>query len=194
MFTFPRIPSLERTRSTLTPNHFNHNFPAAGSNSAKYAKRRNRPERHSSCVGSGQNIIKLYGYVPANESDLFKSVRLEPRLILFLVRRTGGLSAAGEAVVAVLATDFSELPVLDKDDESDLDMVRRVPTIIGNTAVNLIRLLDKNPPPPPPQPPGPVPPPAGGSIVGSSSEPRIQLVVFTAKVALAGAHTRHVTL
>lgn len=150
-------------------------------------------------MGSGQNIMKLYDYVPASESDLFRSVRLEPRLILFLVRRTGGLSTAGEAVAAALATDFSELPVLAKEDESDLDMVRRVPTIIGNTAVNLIRLLDKNPPPPPPQPPGPVPPPAGGSMVGPSSEPRIQSarrssVVFTAKSALAETHTRHVTL
>lgn len=150
-------------------------------------------------MGSGQNIMKLYDYVPASESDLFRSVRLEPRLILFLVRSTG-LSAAGEAVAAALATDFSELPVLAKEDESDLDMVRRVPTIIGNTAVSLIRLLDKNPPPPPPQPPGPVPPPAGGSMVGRpSSEPRIQSarrssVVFTAKAALAEAHTRHVTL
>lgn len=104
--------------------------------------------------------------VPASESDLFRSVRLEPRLILFLGRETGGLAAV--AAAAALATDLSELPVLANDDESDLDMVRRVPPIIGNTAVSLIRLLDKKPPPPPPLPllPGPVPPPAGGSMAG----------------------------
>ncbi|CAI6368807.1 unnamed protein product [Macrosiphum euphorbiae] len=104
--------------------------------------------------------------VPASESDLFRSVRLEPRLILFLGSETGGLSAAAEdataaAAAAFAAIDLSELPVLANDDESDLDMVRRVPTIIGNTAVSLIRLLDKNPPPPP----------AGGSMAGSSSKP-----------------------
>lgn len=115
--------------------------------------------------------------VPASESDLLRSVRLEPRLILFLDSETGGLSAAEEAAAAVaLATDLSAFPVLASDDESDLDMVRRVPTIIGNTAVSLIRRLDKKPPPPPPPPPqlpGPVPPAAGGSMAGgSSSEPR----------------------
>jgi len=74
-------------------------------------------------------------------------------------------------VVAAFATvDLSEFPVLANDDESDLDIVRRVPTIIGNTAVSLIRLLDKNPPP---LLPGPVTPPAGGSITGSSSKPRM---------------------
>jgi len=159
-----------------------------GNNPAKYATRRNRPERHNSRAGSGQNIMKLCDYVPASESDLFRSVRLEPRLILFLVRETGGLSATAEAVAVAFATDFSKFPVLANDDESDLDMVRREPMIIGNTAVNLIRLLDKNPPPPPPQFPGPVPPPAGGSIIGSSSKSHIPSaqqfsIVFTAKAA-----------
>jgi hypothetical protein len=56
--------------------------------------------------------------------------------------------------------DLSVLPVLANEDESDLDMVRRVPTIIGKTAVNLIRLLDKKPPPPPFPPP-----PVGGSMI-----------------------------
>jgi len=144
--------------------------------------------------------------VPASESDLFRSVRLEPRLILFLGRETGGLAAAAAAVT--LPTDLSELPVLANDDESDLDMVRRVPPIIGNTAVSLIRLLDRKPPPPPPPPPpllpGPVPaPPAGGSMAGWSSEPRIPSARrrssnrWCSKAALAGAlhtHTSHVTL
>jgi len=165
--------------------------------------RRNRPERRSSRgVGLGQNImVKLCDGVPASESDLFRSVRLEPRLILFLGSETGGLSTAAAdatAAAAFAAIDLSEFPVLANDDESDLDMVRRVPTIFGNTAVSLIRLLDKNPPPPPPLLPGPDPPPAGGSMAGSSSKPhgdrRSYIGVYCESCARGRTHTSHVTL
>jgi len=147
-------------------------------------------------VGLGQNImVKLCDGVPASESDLFRSVRLEPRLILFLGSETGGLSAAAADAAAFAAIDLSEFPVLANDDESDLDMVRRVPTIIGNTAVSLIRLLDKNPPPPPLLP-APVPPPSGGSMAGSSSKPHGVRRSYIYRVhcescARGRTHTRH---
>lgn len=90
--------------------------------------------------------------VPARESDLFRSVRLEPRRILFLGTVVWGGRSTVAAVVAILAalSPRSDFPTLANEDESDLDMVRRVPPIIGNTAVNLILLFDRKPPPPAP--------------------------------------------
>lgn len=118
--------------------------------------------------------------VPAKESDLFKSVKLEPRLILFLDKANGGRSTTLVQAVAPVTMDLSAFPVLANDDESDLDIVRRVPTIIGNTAVNLIRLLDKKPPPPPP--------PFGESMFASETDTRT--ADGTGRRILIHAHTQ----
>lgn len=79
--------------------------------------------------------------IPANESALFRSVRLEPRRILFRLAACGGTAAGGPTTGAAAAA----ASVL-----SDLDAERRVPPppITGNTAVSLILLLDRKPPSP----------------------------------------------
>lgn len=163
------------------------------------AKRGHMVNNNANGWGGGKAVetAAAVSGVPASESDRWRSVRLEPRLIRLLAVAAacgGGRSGAAAFGVVVVSRPSGPPPALANEDESDLEMVRREPTIsIGNAAVSLILLLDKKPPPPPPPPPFP---PVGASMrrvsgrVGTSGRRRLLRALFGCVYGRDRAHTR----